>query len=156
MTVKTAIRRTRVKKRKKAASNDRMKLALDADCRLNVFDRDEWKCQRCGAGADTVLQWSHVHSRRHHCLRWDVDNSKVLCRACHCWWGNNPGLAFDWFSKKWPERWERITRVLQLNPKVRVKELYAEMKRGGCRCQVPNSGIPLTGDQKCSVCEKEV
>jgi 5-methylcytosine-specific restriction endonuclease McrA len=107
-----------------------MILALDAQARQEVFERDGFKCQRCGVreGLGAVLQWSHVHSRRHYCLRWDPDNAKILCLKCHCWWTNNPGLAYDWFVKKFPERWERITRVLQANPKVRVKELYEGLK----------------------------
>ena len=114
-----------IRRSKRSLKKGRMILALDQACRARVFERDVI-CQRCGSSDS--LQWSHVHSRRHHCLRWDDDNSKVLCIRCHCWWTNNPGLAFDWFVKKWPERWERITRVLQANPKVRVPELYAELQ----------------------------
>lgn len=132
MKAQKPIRRTRRKRSKRSASQHRMVLALDAACRARVFARDmvhPWavpQCQRCGNSTD--LQWSHVHSRRHYCLRWDDDNSEVLCVRCHCWWTNNPGLAFDWFSKKWPERWERITRVLIANPKVHVKDLYQELQ----------------------------
>lgn len=118
-----------IRKSKKAAKRGRMVKALDDACRARVMQRDR-VCQRCGASVSvdgTPLQWSHVHSRRHLCLRWDDENSKALCKGCHCWWGNNPGLAFDWFSKKFPERWERITRVLQSNPKVRIPEIYAEL-----------------------------
>jgi hypothetical protein len=109
-----------------------MVLALDAACRERVMARDGC-CQRCGATVSSdgsPLQWSHVHSRRHHCLRWDDDNSKILCKSCHFWWTNNPGLAFDFFMKKFPERWDRIIRVLQLNPKVRVKDKYEELVHG--------------------------
>lgn len=123
---------------KKALSQARMVKILDVDCRQRVVEeRDENTCQRCGSRQGewtagdpypVVIQWSHVHSRRHYCLRWDDDNSKALCRNCHCWWTNNPGLAYDWFMKKWPERWERITRVLQLNPKVIVKHKLEELR----------------------------
>lgn len=123
-----------IKRSKRTLKRNRMIKALDDACRERVFERDHGKCQRCGSQGSheqwshNLMQWSHVHSRRHLCTRWDDDNSKVLCLSCHCWWGNNPGLAYDWFAKKWPERWERITRVLQLNPKVRVEDLYAELK----------------------------
>jgi hypothetical protein len=119
-----------IRRSKKAVSRNRMILALDAACRARVMERDGC-CQRCGATISSdgsPLQWSHCHSHRHYCLRWDDENSKILCKGCHCWWTNNPGLAFDFFSKKWPERWERITKVLQSNPKVRVKDLYEELR----------------------------
>lgn len=140
VTKAVSIKRTRIKRSKKSASQHRMVLALDAACRLRVFERDDLTCQRCGKrGGEwdkelerpVIIQWSHVHSRRHYCLRWDDDNSKAFCDRCHCWWGNNPGLAYDWFAKNFPERWERITRVLLLNPKIRVKDLYEELKSQG-------------------------
>lgn len=116
-----------IRRSKRALKRSKMVLELDKACRLEVFERDLGICQRCGS--TLMLQWSHVHSRRHHCLRWDPDNSKVLCRDCHCWWTNNPGLAYDWFIKKFPERWERITRVLQANPKVNMKSKLEELEK---------------------------
>jgi 5-methylcytosine-specific restriction endonuclease McrA len=117
--------------RNRTRAHRRVIAELDAIARAEVMERDKC-CQRCGATVSsdgTPLQWSHVHSRRHHCLRWDAENSKALCKNCHAWWGYNPGLAYDWFAKKFPERWERITRVLQMNPKVDVKALLAEMRK---------------------------
>lgn len=110
-----------IRRSKRAARQDRMIKALDDACRKEVLERDG-KCQRCGAMQD--LQWSHVHSRRHHCIRWDLDNSKALCRGCHCWWTNHPIEAAFWFSRNWPMRWERINELLRRNPKVNVRELY--------------------------------
>lgn len=119
-----------IKRSKKARSRGKLVKQLDDACRQRIWDRDR-VCQRCGATVSvdgTPLQWSHVHSRRHLCLRWDDDNSKLLCKGCHCWWTNNPGLAYDFFMKKFPERWDRITRVLQSNPKIRVQDKYTELK----------------------------
>lgn len=119
-------------RRNRTREHKRIIAELDALARAEVMERDTC-CQRCGATVSsdgTPLQWSHVHSRRHHCLRWDIENSKALCKNCHCWWTNNPGLAYDFFVKKFPERWERITRVLQMNPKVDVKALLVEMRAG--------------------------
>lgn len=103
---------------------------LDAIARREVVEeRDGNRCVRCGRTEPEVqIQWSHVHSRRHHCIRWDPDNSKALCSACHTWWTYNPGLAYDWFIKNFRERWERITRILQINPKVNVKKLLADRR----------------------------
>lgn len=125
-----------IRSSKKTLKNNRMIRALDAACRALIFERDENRCQRCGRtegefhpdGFPVVLQWSHVKGRRFHGLRWEPDNSKVLCSKCHMWWGNNPILAIDWFVKKWPERWANITRVLQLNPKTNVRALYEALK----------------------------
>lgn len=124
---------------KKAVTKKRMIGLLDKAAREQiVIERDHNVCQRCGRregewdsmGMVTVkIQWSHVHSRRFHCIRWDPDNSKALCQRCHCWWTNNPGLAFDWFSKKFPERWERVTRVLQSGARVNVRALYEELRQ---------------------------
>lgn len=138
MIAKNLPQRKRVKRkhsrRNRTQQKHRMELGLDAICRAEVFERDGNVCQRCGAAIScdgTPLQWSHVHSRRHNCLRWDPDNSKVLCKGCHFWWGNNPGLAIDWFQKNWPERWRRITDLLILNPKTDVRGLWE------ARCQQP-------------------
>lgn len=125
-----------IKRSKKTASKNRMILALDKHCRAIVFERDQNICQRCGRtegefhldGFPVILQWSHVKGRRFHGLRWEPDNSKILCSKCHAWWGNNPVLAMDWFIKKFPERWENIIRVLQLNPKTNVREVYEALK----------------------------
>jgi len=116
-------------RRRKTLSIRKMVIALDKAARLAVLERDGWKCVRCGSTGN--IQWSHVHSRRHYCLRWDEDNSKALCAACHCWWTYNPGLAYEWFRKNFSERWERITAVLIANPKVNVKALYESRLGGG-------------------------
>lgn len=48
-----------------------------------IFERDEFKCQQCGAKGvhlqvDHVKQWS-----THPDLRFDPDNCRTLCMACH-------------------------------------------------------------------------
>lgn len=141
------LRRTRLKpradKQKRGAAKRRAERlakkrairALDMACRTRVFERDAATCQRCGIkegefrenGTPVVLQWSHVQSRRHLCVRWEDENSKVLCRECHHWWGMNPGQAFFWFSQKWPERWEHVGRILRVSPKVNVLEMAKEL-----------------------------
>lgn len=48
-------------------------------------------------------------------LRWDEQNSKALCRACHCWWTNFPIEASEWFRSKFPERLDYLLRVRAMN-----------------------------------------
>lgn len=102
--------------------------ALDADCRQRVFERDLDTCQKFGEGdCGGPLQWSHVITREVKALRWEEANSKVLCRDHHCWWGHHGGQALLWFESKWPERWEHIKRINQLNQSfgdTEIRELY--------------------------------
>jgi 5-methylcytosine-specific restriction endonuclease McrA len=133
--MRTALKRSRIRPTKKTRQRRSAVKQLDQACRERVFERDRYTCQRCGKkegdinehGEPIILQWSHVHSRRHPCLRWEDDNSKVLCLGCHHWWGMNPGQAFYWFSTRWPERWENIGRILQVNPKVNPRLLAKEL-----------------------------
>jgi hypothetical protein len=50
--------------------------------RKQVFERDGYKCQECGAGgklaAHHIKPWSSYPD-----LRFDVDNGKTLCSECH-------------------------------------------------------------------------
>jgi 5-methylcytosine-specific restriction endonuclease McrA len=112
---------------------------LDSDARQRVLERDDYTCQRCGArngqidkdGDIAIVQWSHVISRRHYCLRWEEDNSKALCMKCHCWWTNNTVQAVYWFEQKFPERWERINKIFRLNLKfgvTQIKALLADLR----------------------------
>lgn len=96
---------------------------LDKVARVAVVeDRDRNVCQWCGIAAGewdpeieraAVIQWCHVHTRRWLCLRWEEDNAFAGCDRCHKRFDNNKVLGFDWFSKKFSERWERLVRFLQ-------------------------------------------
>lgn len=56
--------------------------------RKEVFERDDYTCQDCGAkngNGETVYLVAH-HIKRwsdYPELRWDVDNGMTLCRECH-------------------------------------------------------------------------
>lgn len=129
MTLRTRVKR--IKSCKKTRSRKRVIAELDGLCRAAVMERDQ-VCQRCGTGSD--LQWSHVHSRRHYCIRWVLENSKALCRACHCWWTNNPLEAAYWFSKNWPLRWELVNELLRTSKPMKdvdLRQLLEEMRAGG-------------------------
>jgi hypothetical protein len=70
------------------------KRELDRLCRELVFVRDERRCRRCGSTQHP--QWSHIYSRRYLSVRWNADNSMVLCAGCHLWWHGNPVDAGRW------------------------------------------------------------
>lgn len=109
--------------RNKRRTKRGMIIDLDKWAQREIRDgRDGAVCQRCGAVSgewDTirqkyvVIQWCHVHTREYHITRWEPDNSFAGCDACHVWFDNHKVLGFDWFAKKFPERWERVNRILQ-------------------------------------------
>ena len=74
---------------------------LDMMCRDLVFLRDANRCRRCG-NTRSKLDWSHVYAKgAHPWLRWDLDNSKVLCASCHMnWWHARPEEAMKWWEKE--------------------------------------------------------
>ena len=112
-----------------------------------VMLRDLNTCQRCGImqgesrhlGIDFyvgIIQWAHIHTREYYITRWEPDNSLALCSRCHVWFDNHKVLGFDWFAKKFPERWERITRMLQGKAATNdawVRSLWEETCGGGLR-----------------------
>ena len=53
-----------------------------------ALKRDEYKCQRCGAGK-TKPKSLHIHHLKpwagNLTLRMDLDNAVTLCRPCHSW-----------------------------------------------------------------------
>lgn len=71
---------------------------LDALCREVVFLRDKGACRVCGR-TDGLMDWAHVYSRRFRIVRWDLDNSMVLCRKHHMWWHDSPIEAIEWWRE---------------------------------------------------------
>ena len=131
-----------IKPSKKAVSRNRMLKALDKQSKQEVCgDRDQWTCQRCGRQhgdwdiqkqAYVIVQWCHVQTREYHILRWEPDNTLVLCKEDHVWFDNHKVQSYEWFSKKWPERWANIQRVLQMPCKTSMawlRERYNELNR---------------------------
>jgi hypothetical protein len=141
---------TRKRKKSHSIRNKRrtkrgMVIDLDRVARAEIIeDRDRNICQRCGDFAGkvgtewagrferefvVVIQWAHVHTREYYITRWEPDNSLALCSRCHVWFDNHKVLSLDWFAKKFPERWERIKRILQGNCKTTdadVRQMWKE------------------------------
>lgn len=130
-----------IKRSKRTRAKNRMIAALDADARRRVVEeRDQNLCQRCGRrdgewdtelGRPVRIQWAHVHTREYHVTRWEEENSLALDDRCHVWFDNHKVLSYEWFRKNWPERWERIHKILQSRTKAGdlfIKERHAELK----------------------------
>jgi hypothetical protein len=128
----------RIKNSKKALSQRRMVIALDKAARAEIVEgRDQNICQRCGKRQGewdaeiqmpVCIQWAHVHTREYYVTRWEPENSLALCSRCHVFFDNHKVLSYEWFRKKWPERWENIQNVLNSGARVKVKILYEELK----------------------------
>lgn len=58
-------------------------------------------CEMCGKVGR--METSHVHSRRHRTIRWDVLNVNCLCNGCHRKWHESPLDSFRWFAEKFGE-----------------------------------------------------
>jgi len=112
---------------KKTQHRRRMIKKLDDHARYQVFLRDDFKCVRCRN--DRGIQWAHILSRQHLCIRWEPDNALTLCGGCHMFfWHKHPLLAVDWFNKNWPERKEHIMALFNAGGKVDLKTLVEELK----------------------------
>lgn len=58
-------------------------MAVYKEWRLRVFERDGYKCQKCGhVGGD--LQADHIMPFAYYpTLRFELDNGRTLCNICH-------------------------------------------------------------------------
>lgn len=110
---------------------------LDAIAREIVFARDENRCRRC-LRTDRQLQWSHVFPKgAHKWLRWDLDNSKILCAHCHLnWWHPHPEAAMAWWEAeigmvRMRALRMRAARPSRVDPAAVVLYLETERRRVG-------------------------
>ena len=86
---------------------------LDKLCREVIAIRDGGICQKCGKHFEK-MDCSHVIPRGNKRLRWDLDNLKSLCSGCHMWWWHqNPLEAEEWFSSKFPKRYNYLMDQIQ-------------------------------------------
>ena len=113
---------------KKARARNRIIKELDALARQKCFERDGFKCVRCGTAKH--LQWAHVVSRRHLHLRWAEGNHMTLCAGCHLWWHHEPLLAVKWFIEMWPARYDELLVASFIKKKVDLKELLVSLRSG--------------------------
>jgi len=69
--------------------------AGDGAARKFVFERDSYKCRRCGA---QPVEWCHVLTRGWRSIRHDPANSFAGCRSCHEWFDSNRKAAREWWT----------------------------------------------------------
>lgn len=117
--VMNVIRRNEVKRKPKSKLKRVFKAKsfknwLDDLCKNIVKVRDNRTCQKCYKVIhDTYdCQWAHIKSRSRNDLRWDMNNSMVLCGSCHQWWHANPNEAGVWFANTFPARDEYINSLI--------------------------------------------
>ena len=55
-------------------------------------------CQRCGGSGG--LQTSHFWGRGRKSVRWDSENSCLLCYGCHQYFHANPAEHTEWFIQR--------------------------------------------------------
>lgn len=62
--------------------------------RLEVLQRDGWKCQGCGSTSESL----QVHHLSYNGYPWDtpMDNLQTLCRPCHERLGEHPRGGVGW------------------------------------------------------------
>jgi hypothetical protein len=93
---------------------------LDALCRQFVFLRDRFMCVKClpKRRNGVRLQWSHIHTRGVHSLRWVPENSLCLCSGCHLKGHLHPTEFSRWFEEAYPQRAAYLTLLRQTPRKV--------------------------------------
>lgn len=74
-----------------------LKARCDSLARALCRDLANGKCARCGGpGSD----WAHRFPRRHHAIRWSMDNCDFLCRPCHQFFTDHPWSFTYWLEEK--------------------------------------------------------
>lgn len=104
------MRRKRMKSSKKTRLRRAELLVKDCAARDAVFERDEFKCVRCGKSQG--IQWAHVVSRSIKALRHLPENALTMCGGCHLfWWHKHPLEAISWFQQTYPERYKLLMEM---------------------------------------------
>jgi len=105
----------------------------DALCRVYVFERDGWRCVRCGRDD---IEWAHIITRGmgggNRFIRWEVGppgpgNSMALCGPDHRYFTAYPDRWHRFIAEKYgPDHWDSLLRM------------QAEAERRGDRVDVEN------------------
>lgn len=82
---------------RKTTTRSGLKAKCDKLARELCRDLANGLCARCGGpGSD----WAHRMPRRHHSMRWDMDNCDYLCRPCHQFFTDHPTSFVIWVEKR--------------------------------------------------------
>lgn len=107
---------------------------LDELCRETIRLRDNNTCRRCGRskGQGWRIEWAHFYSRSNKAIRWDMDNSCMLCFNCHYEFGHKHPKEFAEFWKDLIGEKNFDSLTLRSNGKVgdyRLIKLYLNQKK---------------------------
>lgn len=84
---------------------------LDMLAKAVVIERDGKWCLRCGKTDN--LHASHIFPKgKYPKMRFDIDNIKILCMACHLfWWHRDIQAAAEWIQTAIPkDRYEGLVK----------------------------------------------
>lgn len=122
--------KTPTKKRKESltAAKKRLEILVKDYVKL----RDNYTCQRC----DKVVEGSNCHAShvipvsRSGYLQFEPLNMKVLCYHDHInWWHKHPIEAGQWYTEKFPERWEYLSNLqLQRLKPMKLPEILEKIE----------------------------
>ena len=67
--------------------------------RLEIMDRDNWRCQACGSTSKTLS----VHHFKYQGEPWEADNEdlQTLCTSCHKALGEHPRGGIMWVNDEY-------------------------------------------------------
>ena len=94
--------------------------AADKWFSLCIREASNYTCVTCGKMGR--MECSHVYSRRHRTIRWDVENAMSQCNGCHRVWHSNPIDSFIWFESEFGSGRIELLRE-KMNNKVKVSKL---------------------------------
>ena len=94
--------------------------AADKYFSLCIREANNYTCEMCGKMGR--MECSHVYSRRHRTIRWDVMNANCLCNGCHRKWHESPLKSFSWFEGEFGIGRVELLRE-KMNNKVKVSKL---------------------------------
>ena len=76
-----------------------------ASLRRVVFERDGWRCVRCGMAAR--LECDHVRPLHKGGDEWDESNLQTLCRTCHI-----RKSRIERLHPLWPQEWAQLVEEM--------------------------------------------
>ena len=98
------------------------------DTEFSKLVREKGFCEKCGARS-IKMDCSHVIPRGNKTLRWDILNALCLCHRCHRFWAHGNPLDFtDWFSNKFPHRYDYLMETRNKITKPNVPHLQGIRK----------------------------
>ena len=70
-----------------------------------------WTCERCRRREIGGMQCSHFWGRKAESVRFDSENTDVLCFSCHNYFSMNPAEYVIWKTKKLGEKAYKMLMV---------------------------------------------